>query len=111
MEKSEMAVSISGVIDYLTTIDLRDSDISVRATAVQLTVRRGAVVVVVGLTVVVRLGDVVAVVVVFLGFLVLIDCFVVVVTGVVVVLTVDVVVVVVVVVGGLGGLGLGFGAS
>jgi hypothetical protein len=65
MEKSEMAVTISGVIDYLTTIDLRDSDISVRATAVQVTVRRGAVVVVVaGLTVVVRLGDVVAVVVV-----------------------------------------------
>ncbi len=60
-----MAVTISGVIDYLTTIDLRDSDISVRATAVQVTVRRGAVVVVVaGLTVVVRLGDVVAVVVV-----------------------------------------------
>jgi hypothetical protein len=64
-EKSEMAVTISGVINYLTTIDLRDSDISVRATAVQVTVRRGAVVVVVaGLTVVVRLGDVVAVVVV-----------------------------------------------
>jgi hypothetical protein len=105
------------VIDYLTTIDLRDSDISVRATAVQVTVRRGAVVVVVGLTVVVRLGDVVAVVVVvgwlvvvvvavvFLGFLVLIGWTVVVVTGVVVFLTVDVVVVVVV--GGLGGLGLG----
>jgi hypothetical protein len=51
---------------------------------------------------------VVVVAVVFLGFLVLIGRTVVVVTGVVVFLTVDVVVVVV---GGLGGLGLGFGAS
>jgi hypothetical protein len=56
-------MAISGVIDYLTKINLRDLDISVRATAVQVTVRRGAVVV--GLTVVVglgRVGDVVVVV-------------------------------------------------
>ncbi len=51
-----MAVTISGVIDYLTKINLRDCETVVVATAVQVTVRRGAVFV--GLTVVVGLGHV-----------------------------------------------------
>jgi hypothetical protein len=49
-------MAISGVIDYLTKINLRDCETVVVATAVQVTVRRGAVVV--GLTVVVGLGHV-----------------------------------------------------